>query len=112
MGGMPLEACEQVVQQMYGHQDAERLLSGVRRLAQLHSQTSKGSAAYAMDPPSVKIFEFQQLLLFFQLRITEHHLKEVVQLFGEVDRESYGYIDAEGAQELLERIADRGDVDP
>lgn len=90
-GRIPVEECEAVVLFMYNSQDAQDALSRVRRLS-----SGRDDACYN---------QFVQVLLGFQIQLTEKFLEEFGRTFRAVDEDGDGILDSMQLRELIDRIA-------
>eukprot|EP00929_Paragymnodinium_shiwhaense_P017168 TRINITY_DN126161_c0_g1_i1.p1 TRINITY_DN126161_c0_g1~~TRINITY_DN126161_c0_g1_i1.p1 ORF type:complete len:476 (+),score=124.44 TRINITY_DN126161_c0_g1_i1:86-1513(+) len=96
--GVPLSECEDVVRYMYNDRDSSVVLS------RLHT-TVTGNAAKedrSGEPTVIRYADFVQILLTFQMQLTEGFLCEFVEVFRQIDTDKDGILT--GAQlELLVR---------
>jgi len=95
--GVPFAACARATQHLYCGSDARALLSLVRRLVVVGG----GAGAEAEE---VKLQDFEQAVLRFQLQLTESFLEDLVEAFAKVDSVGDGVLDARGLNQLVDRM--------
>lgn len=99
--GVPLVECEEVVRYMYNDADSDELM------LRLHVASQNPTAEPQMDPlspDSIRMKDMLQVLLSFQMSLTEAFLSDFVQIFRQVDQSGDGILNYTGLEELVRRV--------
>lgn len=96
--GVPITECEEVVRYMYNDRDCAVVL------ARLHTMT-EADAIENTEPGVIKYRDFLQILLTFQMQLTESFLKDFVEIFNEIDTDRDGIVQAHEMEKLVETLA-------
>jgi len=102
--GVPLTECEEVVKYMYNDSDSEEIM---QRLAYASQNASDRSEP--LSPDSVSMKDTMQVLLFFQMGLTEAFLSDFVEIFRKVDTSGDGVLSYQSLEELIRQV---GYVEP
>lgn len=102
--GIPLTECEEVVKYMYNDSDSEEIM---QRLAYASQNASDRSEP--LSPDSVSMKDTMQVLLFFQMGLTEAFLSDFVEIFRKVDTSGDGVLSYQNLEELIRQV---GYVEP
>lgn len=119
--GFPLSECSEVVKYMYNEGDAEKLLVKLSHVSKKSAAVESASVTVnrfgdkmdardgdrqgeSLSPDSVRLKDLEQLLLSFQMSLTEAFLKEFVEIFREIDTDQDGILKFKELEELVRRI--------
>jgi len=101
--GVPIAECEEVIRYMYNDNDAQAVLGRLQFAAENATQDSE-----PLTPGSVRYKDLMQVLLSFQMNLTEAFLADFVRIFKQVDSNNDGIVDSAQLEELVRRV---GQVD-
>merc|ERR1712031_116234 len=86
---------------MYNEADSEELMT---RLTYASQNASAEPQSEPLSPESVRLRDLMQVLLSFQMTLTEAFLGDFVQIFRQVDSRGDGVLDYQGLEELVRRV--------
>lgn len=99
--GFPLSECADVVKYMYNEGDAEKLMVKLT-YASMNSSVERDQEP--LSPDSVRLRDILQILLSFQMSLTEAFLKEFVEIFKEIDTDKDGILSLSQLEELTRQV--------
>jgi len=98
--GFPLKECAQVVRYMYNESDADKLCVKMQYCA----ANPTIDLANELAPDAVRHKDFLQVLLSFQMSLTESFLSEFVQIFQGIDEDKDGILSHADLEELVRQV--------
>lgn len=96
--GVPYVECEQVVKYMYNERDSDAVLHRVRKAVAEWAENPKA------ESESVRYRDLVQILLRFQMELTEGFLADFVKTFADVDSDEDGIVNQQELAELVNRL--------
>jgi len=96
--GIPYAECERVVRYMYNERDSEAVLHRVKKAVAEWSQNPQA------EPDSVRYRDLVQILLRFQMELTEGFLADFVKTFADADQDEDGIVNQPELQEIVNRL--------
>jgi hypothetical protein len=99
--GIPLAECAEVVKYMYNDSDNQELMT---RLSYTSQNASTAEGAEPLTPGCVRMKDVMQVLLSFQMGLTEGFLADFVQIFKQVDTDQDGIVNFTQLDELVRRV--------
>lgn len=97
--GVPLSECEEVIRYMYNDNDSQAVLTRLQYASESSSQDGD-----PLPPGSVRYKDLMQVLLSFQMNLTEAFLADFCEIFKKVDSNSDGIVDTAQLEELVRRV--------
>lgn len=96
--GVPVAECETVVAHLYNEHDSAVVLHRVRRAAAEWAEQPKA------EPNSVRYRDLVQILLRFQMDLTEGFFSDFARTFEEVDQDEDGIVSQVEMDDLLNKL--------
>lgn len=105
--GVPLPECEEVVRYMYNDVDSDEIVLRLRYAAANAPQDSD-----PLTPDAVRLKDIMQILLSFQMSLTEAFLSDFVNIFRQVDMNNDGVLGFDALEDLVRQVGTVKDVEP
>jgi hypothetical protein len=106
--GVPLAECEEVVRYMYNNRDCAVVLNRLHTTMEMNTSSAENVPA---EPDLIKYRDFLQILLTFQMQLTEGFLTDFVQIFKMTDTDSDGILNGPQLEELIHHLGTIDEVD-